>query len=208
MVVGRDCTVGAGSELFPQVTLYDGTQVGERCVLHAGVVLGSDGFGYATRGREHRKLRQVGIVVIEDDVELGACCAVDRAMLDETRVGAGTKIDNLVHLGHNARVGRGALLVAQVGISGSTQLGDGVVIGGQSGVAGHLAIGDDVQVASKSAVFKSAESGSRLAGIPATNMPAWRRQQALAARLPELVRRLRAIERQLAGGGKEGESER
>ena len=208
VVLGRRCSVGAGSELHPHVTLYDGTRVGERCILHSGVVLGGDGFGYATQGREHRKLRHVGRVVVEDDVEIGANCTVDRAMLSETRIGAGSKFDNMVHVGHNVRVGRGALLVAQVGIAGSTRLGDGVVIGGQTGVAGHLTLGDGVQVGSKSAVYRTVEPGARVAGIPATEMAAWRRQQALTARLPELLRRLRAVERRLEDDRKEDERER
>ncbi len=208
VVLGRDCRVGAGSLLYPHVVLYDGVEVGERCVLHSGVVLGSDGFGFVTREGRHLKLRHGGRVVVEDEVEIGANSAVDRALLDETRIGAGTKIDNLVQVGHNVRVGKGCLLVAQAGIAGSTRLGDAVVLAGQAGVSGHLELGDGVQVAAKSAVFKSVEAGSTVAGIPAHAVADWRREQALLGRLADLRRRLRALEAVLGVRGEEEDDER
>ncbi len=194
VVIGRGCRVGAGAELFSQVVLYDGSEVGDDSILHAGVVLGSDGFGYAAHGGRHEKIPQVGRAVVEADVEIGANTTVDRATLEETRIGAGTKIDNLVQVAHNVHVGRGCLLVAQAGIAGSTRLGDGVVMAGQSGAAGHLEIGDGVRVAAKSAVFKSVPAGRQVAGIPAVEAAAWRRRQALLTRLADFERRLRAVE--------------
>jgi UDP-3-O-[3-hydroxymyristoyl] glucosamine N-acyltransferase len=206
VVIGADCQIGADSVLNPRVVLYDRTEVGERCILHAGVVLGSDGFGFAQTGGKHRKLKHIGRVVVEDDVEIGANTTIDRALLDETRIGAGTKIDNLVQVAHNVRLGRGCLLVAQSGISGSTRLGDGVVLAGQSGISGHKVLGDGVQVAAKSAVFKSVEAGKTVAGIPAIDAGAWRRQQAIASKLDGLRKRLIALEKQLhVDQGREGD---
>ena len=205
-VVGRDCEIGAGSVLFPGVVVYDGVQIGRRCRLHSGVVLGSDGFGYAQHDGAHVKLIHVGRVIVDDDVELGANTTVDRALLDETHIGAGSKVDNLVQIGHNVVLGRGCLLVSQAGISGSTELGDGVVIAGQSGLSGHLKLGDGVQVAAKSAVFKSVEAGRKVAGIPATDASRWLRQQALVARIVELGRRIARLERSVDNRGQETET--
>ena len=198
VVIGQDCAVGERSVVHPRVVLYDGTRVGNGCVLHAGVILGCDGFGFAQEGGRHHKLAHVGRVVVEDDVEIGANSTVDRALMDETRIGAGSKIDNLVQVAHNVRLGRGCLLVSQSGIAGSTLLGDGVVVAGQSGISGHLKLGDGVQVAAKSAVFKSVESGKTVAGIPAIEASSWRRQQAIAAKLDRLRKRLIELERSLA----------
>ena len=203
VVVGRDCRIGSGSILYPQVVLYDRTEVGKRCILHSGVVLGSDGFGYAQHQGEHVKLSHVGRVVVEDDVEIGANSAVDRALLEETRLGRGSKIDNLVQVGHNVRLGQGCLLISQSGISGSTRLGNGVVLAGQSGVSGHLELGDGVQVTGKSAVFRSVPAGQKVAGIPAARALRWHRQQALVGRLEELNRRLKKVEQLMRQAGKE-----
>lgn len=197
VVIGADCQIGADSVLNPRVVLYERTEIGERCIFHAGVVLGSDGFGFAQSEGEHRKLKHIGRVVVEDDVEIGANTTVDRALLDETRIGAGSKIDNLVQVAHNVRLGRGCLLVSQSGISGSTRLGDGVVLAGQSGISGHKVLGDGVQVAAKSAVFKSVEAGKTVAGIPAIDAASWRRQQAIVSKLDGLRKRLIALEKQL-----------
>jgi UDP-3-O-[3-hydroxymyristoyl] glucosamine N-acyltransferase len=202
--VGAQCRIGADSVLHPHVVLYDRTEVGARCTLHAGVVLGSDGFGFAPHAGEHVKVPQVGKVVVEDDVEIGANTTIDRATVDETRIGAGTKIDNLVQLGHNVRVGRGCLLVAQVGIAGSTSLGDGVVMAGRAGASGHLEIGAGARIAAASVALKSVPAGSQVAGWPAIEAGKWRRQQALLARLDEIYRRLRALERRLGTVEEEG----
>lgn len=196
-VVGARCRVGSGTILHPHAVLYDGTVVGERCIIHSGVVLGGDGFGYATHGGRHVKVPQVGRLVIEDDVEVGANAALDRALLEETRIGAGTKIDNLVMVAHNVKIGRSCLLVAQSGIAGSTQLGEGVVLAGQAGVAGHVRLGAGARVAAKSAVFKNVPDGEQVAGIPAIDAGQWRRQQALIGRLQEMQRRIKALEERI-----------
>ncbi|HRC84171.1 MAG TPA: UDP-3-O-(3-hydroxymyristoyl)glucosamine N-acyltransferase, partial [Thermoanaerobaculia bacterium] len=144
VVVGRDCRVGAAVVLHPHVVLYDGTELGARTVIHAGSVLGADGFGYLSRSGRHLKVPQVGRVVVEEDVEVGALSTIDRATLGETRIGAGTKIDNQVQVGHNVQVGRGCILCGQAGIAGSSRLGDYVVLAGQAGVGGHLEVGRGV----------------------------------------------------------------
>jgi UDP-3-O-[3-hydroxymyristoyl] glucosamine N-acyltransferase len=197
VVVGRACAIGAAAVLHPHVVLYDRTEVGARSIVHAGVVLGADGYGFASDEGGHTKLRHVGRTVIEPDTEIGANTTVDRALLSETRIGAGTKIDNLVQVGHNARIGKSCLLVSQVGISGSTTVGDGVVIAGQSGVAGHLELGDGARVVAKSAVFKSVAAGQTVAGIPAMEVGRWRRLQVLLKQLENMRRRLYSIEKKL-----------
>ena len=207
VVIGRGCAVGAGAVLHPHVVLYDRTEVGEGTIVHAGAVLGSDGFGYATHDGVHHKVPQVGRVVVEGEVEIGANSAVDRATLGETRIGAGTKIDNLVQVGHNVQVGERSILCGQAGIAGSARLGRGVVLAGQAGVAGHLTLGDGVQVAAKSAVFESVDAGARVAGVPAVDMGRWRRQVVLKGQLETMSRRLKALERRLAGGGTATEDE-
>jgi UDP-3-O-[3-hydroxymyristoyl] glucosamine N-acyltransferase len=207
VVVGERCEIGADAVLHPHVVLYRRVRIGPGTVLHAGAVLGADGFGYASRGMEHTKIPQVGDVEVGSEVEIGALSAVDRALLGSTRVGDGTKIDNLVQVGHNVQIGRGAILCGQVGIAGSARLGDGVVLGGQAGVAGHLSVGDDVRVASKSAVYETVPAGGTVAGIPAVPIGGWRRQQALVRRLAELWRRLRALERRRGAPAAGEESE-
>lgn len=197
VVIGRDCHIGCGVVLHPQVCVYDRTILGDHVIVHSGVVLGGDGFGFAQSGTEHVKIPQVGRVVVEDDVEIGANSTIDRAMLQETRIGQGTKIDNLVMVAHNVRVGERCLLISQAGIAGSSTLGDNVVLAGQSGIGGHVDLGDGVQVASKSAVYKPAEAGARLAGIPAIDSMAWRRQQVRLERLDSLGKRLAEVERRL-----------
>ena len=211
-VVGRDCVVGPRSVLHPHAVLYDRTTLGAEVQVHSGAVLGADGFGYVTRGGEHVKVPQVGRTVVEDGVEVGANSTIDRALLEETRIGRGSKIDNLVQVGHNVTLGQGCILCGQAGIAGSAELGNYVVLGGQAGSAGHLQIGDGVQVAAKSAVLQSVPAGRKVGGVPAIDLAAWRRQALSLPRLGELMRRVRALEKRLeaADGGRsagdEGES--
>lgn len=199
VVVGRGCRIGAGTVLHPHVVVYDRSRIGERVIVHSGTVLGADGFGYAEGSEQASlvKLPQVGVVVIGDDVEIGANSAVDRATFDTTRVGRGTKIDNLVQVGHNAQIGQGCILCGHAAVAGSARLGDRVLLAGQTGVAGHFDVGDGVQVAAKSAVFQEVAPGQQVAGVPAVPIAAWRRRNALQSRLPAMRTALRGLERRV-----------
>ena len=211
--VGEDCRVGRDSVLYPGAVCMAGTVLGERVVVGPGTVLGADGFGFAGPGAE--KIPQVGVVVVEDDVEIGANTCVDRAALDVTRVGRGSKLDNLVQVGHNVTLGPGCMLVAQVGVSGSTTVGSGVVMAGQVGLAGHLKIGDGVVIGPKSGVAKDIEAGKTVGGIPAMDRGTYLRYLALAPKLPDMARRVRALEKEVErlrtlsgqGGGQGAEDE-
>ncbi|MBI5238863.1 MAG: UDP-3-O-(3-hydroxymyristoyl)glucosamine N-acyltransferase [Elusimicrobia bacterium] len=212
-VIGPQCYVGAGARigratrLYPQVTVREGCVVGERCILHPGVVIGADGYGFDTDRRTgtHHKVPQLGNVVLGDDVEIGASSTVDRGKLprDSTVIGAGTKIDNLVQIGHNCRIGRGCLLVAQVGIAGSTTVGDFVVLGGQVGIAGHLRIGDGAQVGAQSGIMADVEPRQILFGSPARPHREAFKLQAVYAKLPEMHAAIRDIRRKLGLGSEE-----
>jgi UDP-3-O-[3-hydroxymyristoyl] glucosamine N-acyltransferase len=197
-VVGAGCRIGAETVILPRAVLYPGTLVGQRCLIHAGVVLGADGFGFATAGGQHHKVPQVGCVVVEDDVEIGANTTIDRAMLGETVVGEGTKIDDLVMVAHGVRLGRGCLIAAQSGIAGSSRLGDRVTLAGQVGIIGHIEIASGTVVASKAAVYSDVEQAGLIGGIPATEHLRWKRSQALVARLPEIWAELRDLRRRVS----------
>ncbi len=188
VVVEAHASIGEDSLLFSRSVVGAHCVIGVRNRLHPGVVIGADGFGFATMGEEHHRIPQVGNVVTEDDVDIGANAAVDRARFGSTRIGRGTKIDNLVQIGHNVQIGIGCLIVAQVGISGSTQLGDFVIIGGQAGVAGHLKVGDKARIAGQSGVSKDVEAGKTYGGIPAIPFNEYQRLNILKRRLPELFR--------------------
>ncbi len=204
VVIGDGSTIGEETVLMPRVVLYPGTSVGARCLIHAGVVLGGDGFGFATAAGTHRKVPQLGRVVVEDDVEIGANSTVDRGTIGETRIGRGTKIDNLVMVAHGVVIGPHCLLAGQAGIAGSTRLGSHVTMAGQSGAAGHLKMGDRVVVAAKSAVFTDVPDRAFVAGTPAVDHRSWKRSLALVKMLPELRLRLREIEERLAALEAEG----
>jgi UDP-3-O-[3-hydroxymyristoyl] glucosamine N-acyltransferase len=204
-VVGRDCAIGERAVIHPHAVLYDRTEVGAGSIVHSGVVLGGDGFGYATHDGVHHKLPQVGRVVLEEEVEIGPNTTIDRATLGETRVGAGTKIDNQVMLGHNVQVGRRSILCAKVGIAGSTRIGNGVVLGARVGAVDHVEIGDGVQAAAGTDIFESLPPGAKVGGSPAHEIGRWRRQMVLLWKLEEMFRRLRAIEKRLGIEARPGE---
>jgi UDP-3-O-[3-hydroxymyristoyl] glucosamine N-acyltransferase len=176
-------SIGDGTTIYPNVSIYHRTTIGRRCILHSGVVVGSDGYGFATEGGRHHKVPQIGNVRIEDDVEIGANTAIDRGTIGETVIGEGTKIDNLVQIGHGVKIGKHCLLVAQVGIAGSTELGDAVVVAGQSGFAGHLKIGNGAQIAAKSAVLDDVAEGAKVMGSPAMPFRDFARREALLKRM-------------------------
>ena len=194
VVIGEECRIGADVVLHPRVVLYPRTVLGERVVVHAGAVLGSDGFGFAPQDGAFFKIPQVGWVEIGDDVEIGANSTIDRGTFGPTRIGRGTKIDNLVMVGHNVQVGENCVLVAQSGVAGSTRLGSGVMMAGQSGAAGHLEIGAGVKVGAKSAVLGDVPAGSYVIGHPAVDHRQWKRMQAMLRRLPERPRRPRGTQ--------------
>jgi UDP-3-O-[3-hydroxymyristoyl] glucosamine N-acyltransferase len=214
-VVGDDVVIGPGATVHPHVTIYTGVRIGrefvahagvvvreqvrigDRVVLHPGVVIGADGFGFAPSPEGAVKIPQIGTVVIEDDVEIGANTTVDRATLEATIVRRGAKLDNLVMVAHNCEVGAHSFLAAQVGIAGSTKIGRGVQMGGQVGVAGHVVIGDGVQIAAQSGVPSSVPAGKVVGGYPAVEASIWRRTSAALLRLPELLRRVRRLERRV-----------
>jgi UDP-3-O-[3-hydroxymyristoyl] glucosamine N-acyltransferase len=196
--VGPECVVGEDCLLFPHVTLYARTVLGNRVRIHAGSVIGADGFGYVQDGGVHRKVPQVGHVLIRDDVEIGANVTVDRGALGPTVIGRGTKIDNLVQIAHNVNIGEHCLVVAQVGVSGSTRLGNYVVLAGQVGVAGHLKLGHRVAVAAQSGVMNNIPDGEKWFGSPARPDRQTKRQLIALQQLPELLRRVAELERQLA----------
>jgi UDP-3-O-[3-hydroxymyristoyl] glucosamine N-acyltransferase len=220
VVVGERSRIGRNAVLHPGVVVYDGVAIGDdftahahavvregcrlghRVVLHAGAVVGSDGFGYLALPSGPRAIPQIGGVVLEDEVEVGANATIDRAALGDTVVGRGTKIDNLVIVANGCRIGAGSLLAAQVGLAGGTVVGNGVMLGGQVGSAGHLTIGDGVRVAAKSGISGDLAAGGTYGGIPAVDIGAWRRMTSGWLRLGELLRRVRRLElRQGVGPG-------
>jgi UDP-3-O-[3-hydroxymyristoyl] glucosamine N-acyltransferase len=215
-VIGPSSRIEEGVRLYPNVTIYDGvtigkdsiihsgtvirerSQIGERVVIHNNVVVGCDGFGYAKDEQRHwLKIPQTGRVVIEDDVEIGAGTTIDRASVGESRIGRGTKIDNLVQVGHSCTVGEDTLLCAQVGLAGSSHIGSRVILAGQAGVAGHLTIGDDVVITAKSATSHDVPAGKIISGIPAFDNRDWLRSTAAFRRLGEMQRKIRELEKRL-----------
>lgn len=193
--VGQDSRLGEGVHLFPNVTIYHGTHLGNRVRIHSGTVIGSDGFGYVIDQGTHFKIPQVGHVIIGDDVEIGSNVTVDRGAFGPTVIGRGTKIDNLIQLGHNVRIGEHCLLVSQVGIAGSTEIGNYVTIAGQVGVAGHLQIGNKVVIAAQSGVMHDIPDGTSMLGTPAREMREMKKIYLAEQRLPELMKRVRALEK-------------
>lgn len=205
--VGADCQIGRDVNLFPRVALYARTEIGNRVRIHSGTVIGSDGFGYVEDGGIHRKVPQIGNVIIHDDVEIGANVTVDRGALGPTVIGKGTKIDNLVQIAHNVVLGEHCLVVSQVGVAGSTKIGNYVILAGQAGVAGHLRIGDRVSVAAQSGVMNNIPDGQKWLGSPAQPDTQMKRQLIALQYLPELLRRVTELEKKLGIRDEKGSSE-
>ncbi len=197
--VGDDSVLGEGSRLFPNVTLYTRSVLGRRVRIHSGTVVGADGFGYVFDQGQHRKVPQVGSVIIHDDVEIGSNVTIDRAALGATVIGKGTKIDNLVQIAHNVTIGEHCIIVAQVGIAGSTKIGSYTTIAGQVGITGHLRIGDKVTIAAQSGVMNHIPEGQKWMGSPAQPDRVAKRQLLAVERLPELLRRVSELEKKLGG---------
>jgi len=195
--VGPSCVLAEGCVLGSRVTLERDTVLGKRVRIHSGVVLGSDGFGYEFEGGRHRKVPQVGSVIVGDDVEIGANTTIDRGRFGPTKIGEGSKIDNLVQIGHNCVIGKHCILCSQVGLAGSTTLEDFVVMGGRSGAAGHLTIGSGAQLSGECVAYADIEGGNKYGGSPAVPLVAYQRIAVITRRLPELFKRLTRLESQL-----------
>ena len=192
--LGEEVEIGDDTLIYPNVTIRERVRIGKRVIIHSGTVIGSDGFGFATHQGRHEKIPQIGTVIIEDDVEIGSNVSVDRATLGKTVIKRGTKIDNLVQIAHNVVIGEDCLLVAQVGISGSTEIGHHVTLAGQVGLVGHIRIGDHVIVGAKSGVSNDLQSRSVVSGIPVMDHKNWLKTQAVLPHLPELRKRIMALE--------------
>lgn len=192
--VGKEAEIGNNCRIYPGVRIMDGTIIGNNVIIHSSTVLGSDGFGFAESKTGLKKIKQIGWVEIGDDVEIGSNCSVDRGALGPTKIGRGTKIDNLVQIAHNVEIGQHSIIVSQVGISGSTKVGNGVVLAGQVGLTGHIEIGDGVQVGAQSGVAKSIPPGKRVFGYPARDIIETARIEAALVRLPELLKRVKRLE--------------
>lgn len=197
--VGRGTTMGKECVIHPHATVYEGVVLGGRCVIHSGARVGKPGFGFVWVDGGHRKVPQIGGCVLGDDVEVGCNTTIDRGSLGDTVVGSGTKIDNLVQLGHNDRIGQHVILVSQVGISGSTTIGDGAVLGGQSGVGGHLTVGAGARIAARGGVIGDVPAGETYSDYPARPHRQAMRSHAMVAKLGEMFRRIKALEERHAG---------
>ncbi|HPI94335.1 MAG TPA: UDP-3-O-(3-hydroxymyristoyl)glucosamine N-acyltransferase [Deltaproteobacteria bacterium] len=201
--VGDGACVGEHTVLNPNVVVYDGCSIGRHCIIHAGVVIGSDGFGFAWDGQRHFKVPQKGVVIVGDHVEIGSNCTIDRAALTSTRIGSDVKMDNLVQIGHNVVVGDHTIIVAQTGISGSARIGSGVVLAGQCGVAGHITIGDGVTAAGRTGIATDIPPGKVISGFPSMDHTHWLRVQKVYHDLPDLLKRVRELERKVKDLGED-----
>ncbi len=192
-VIGRDVAVGDNCHLWPNVTVHWGCNLGNSVIIHSGTVIGTDGYGYSLINGKHCKVPHIGIVVIEDDVEIGACCCIDRAKFDKTVVGCGTKIDNMVQIGHNTIIGKNCLLVAQVGIAGSVKLGNYVVLAGRSGAADHVNIGDGAILTAQAVATKDVPPGSKMIDIPARDVREFVREVKMMKKLPKIIKKVESL---------------
>lgn len=193
--LGTDVIIGDNCIIYPGVKIMDGSIIGNNVIIHSSTVIGSDGFGFAESPTGLKKIKQIGWVEIENDVEIGSNCSVDRGALGPTRIGAGTKIDNLVQIAHNVEIGRHCIIVSQVGISGSTKLGNGVILAGQVGLVDHIELGDGVTVAAQSGVPKSIPAGKTVLGSPARDVIQSKKIEAALSRLPDLLKRVKKLEK-------------
>lgn len=197
VVFGEGVCIGDDVEVFPNVTILKGCVVGNRVIIHPGSVIGSDGFGFVPDGEQHYKIPQLGIVVIDDDVEIGACNTIDRATFGKTWIKQGVKTDNHIHIAHNVVIGENTLIVAQVGIAGSTTIGKNVILAGQAGIGGHLSIGDRVTVGPQAGVTRSVSEGQVVSGTPEMPHRLWLRVSQIIPRLPELKKKVAVLEKRM-----------
>lgn len=195
--IGDQVTIGENTTLYPHVTIYNDCHVGSNCILHAGSVLGADGFGFAPEGEVYKKIPQLGNVILEDEVEIGANTTIDRAVMDATIIRKGVKLDNLVQIGHNVEVGENTVMAAQVGIAGSVKVGKHCMFGGQAGLAGHIKIADHVSLGAQSGVISNVKEGQTLLGAPAIDAKLFFRSSAVFSKLPEIYRTIGELQREI-----------
>lgn len=208
--IGKGSSIGSHCLIYSNVTIREGVRIGNRVVIHAGTVIGSDGFGYIFYGGKHNKIPQVGGVIIEDDVEIGACVTIDRATTGNTVIGKGTKIDNLVQIAHNVKIGQNCIIVAQVGIAGSSTVGDGCILAGQVGISDHVDIEPGTIITAKSGVMPGKLTKGVYSGIPVFNHREWLKANAIFQRLPEIYKKIKELEEKIKSDNpksKEGEND-
>lgn len=196
--IGEKTVIGKDTVIYPNVTVREGAQIGNAVIIHSGAVIGSDGFGFVTQAGKHNKVPQVGNVIIEDNVEIGANVAIDRATTGSTIIKSGTKVDNLVHIAHNVVIGENGLVVAQTGIAGSTIVGSNVTFAGQCGCVGHIKIGDNTVFAARSAPINDVPANSFYAGFPAKPHKEWLRTKAGVNKVPDMLKKIKELEKRLA----------
>lgn len=195
--IGDNVSIGDDSLIYPNVTIRGKARIGNNVIIHPGAVIGSDGFGYVPEKNGHHKIPQIGGVIIEDNVEIGANVTIDRSTTGNTIIGSGSKIDNLTHVAHNVKLGKNCIIIAQVGISGSVEVGDGAILAGQVGVRDHITIGSNTMVGAKSGVVKDIPDGKVYSGIPAIPHRSWLKVQNIVSKLPEYIKRLQKLEKKL-----------
>lgn len=195
--IGDNVTIADNCIIYPHVTIYEGCAIGNNCILHAGSVIGADGFGFAPEGDVYKKIPQLGNVVIEDDVEIGANTTIDRAVMESTIIRKGVKLDNLVQIAHNVEVGENTVMAAQVGIAGSTKIGKHCMFGGQVGLAGHIKIADNVNFGAQSGVISDIKAPTTVLGAPAIQAKSFMRSSAIFGRLPDMYRTMGQLQREL-----------
>ena len=196
--IGEDVVIGDGTRIFPNVTIYDGTRIGQRVTIHAGAVIGADGFGFAPNQEGYEKIPQIGIVVIEDEVEIGANTCIDRSTMGQTVIHRGVKLDNLIQVGHNCEIGENTVISAQAGMAGSTRVGAWCMVGGQAGFSGHITVADRTIVGAQSGVISNTKGdGQQLIGAPAIDPKVFFKAQAIMKHLPDMYRELGALRREI-----------
>ena len=195
--IGDGCTIGENTILYPGAKVYPGCKIGKNCIIHAGVVIGSDGFGFAPEDGVYKKIPQMGIVIIEDDVEIGSNTTIDRAVMDATIVRKGVKLDNLIQVAHNVEIGANTVMAAQVGISGSTKIGDHCVIGGQVGLGGHITIGNNTSIGAQSGIISNIKEGSQILGSPAIPVKNFFKSSVIFPKLPDMYRQMAQLEKEI-----------
>jgi UDP-3-O-[3-hydroxymyristoyl] glucosamine N-acyltransferase len=196
--VGDNVTIGEECILYPGVKIYSNCVIGDRCIIHSGAVIGADGFGYSKESEAYHKIPQIGNVVIEEDVEIGANTTIDRAVMGSTVIRRGVKLDNLIQIAHNCDIGEHTAMAAQVGIAGSTKIGENCVLGGQVGIGGHITIGKNSQVGAQSGIISNTKEGSEIMGSPAMPVKSFFKSSIIVPKLPDMYRQLNAMEKELA----------